>query len=137
MAEIPKSNQSRNRSRNYKSEKQIYRRWDQVPRSSKHPLSTGHTRREPSSMIMNAELSKSVCQVKSNHWYEICQITYGLMKVCNYELDHCKSHRTCKMLTSNETVEIPVTSTCLSVVYLDSKTDRMLSRPLHIKSVER
>jgi hypothetical protein len=39
----------------------IFRRWDQVPRRSKHPLSTGQTHREPSSMIMNAELS-AVCQ---------------------------------------------------------------------------
>jgi hypothetical protein len=39
----------------------IYRRWDQVLKRSKHPLLTGHTRREPSSMIMNAELS-AVCQ---------------------------------------------------------------------------
>jgi hypothetical protein len=34
-----------------------YRRWDQVPRRSKHTLLTDHTCREPSSMIMNAELS--------------------------------------------------------------------------------
>jgi hypothetical protein len=59
------------------------------------------------------------------------------MKVCNYELGHCNSHRTCETLTSNETVEIPATSTCLSEVYPDSETDRMQSRPLHIKSVER
>jgi hypothetical protein len=44
---------------------QIYRRWDQVPRRSKHPLSTGHTRREPSSMIMNAELSAVKVSVPS------------------------------------------------------------------------
>jgi hypothetical protein len=37
------------------------RRWDQVPRRSKHSMSTGHTRHEPSSMIMDAELS-AVCQ---------------------------------------------------------------------------
>jgi hypothetical protein len=35
----------------------IYRRWDQVPRRSKHPLLIDHTRHEPSSMTMNAELS--------------------------------------------------------------------------------
>ena len=35
-------------------------------------------------------------------------------------------HRTCETLTSNETVEIPVTSTCMSVVYFDSKNDRMI-----------
>jgi hypothetical protein len=34
----------------------IYRRWDQVPKRSKHPLLIDHTRREPSSMIMNADL---------------------------------------------------------------------------------
>jgi hypothetical protein len=107
---------------------QIYRRWDQVPRRSKHPLSIDHTRREPSSMIMNAELSAvKVCQVRSNYWYEKCHTTYGSMKVCNYKLDHCNGHRTwrCKTLTSNETVEIPVTLTCLTVMYFDSKTDRM------------
>jgi hypothetical protein len=37
------------------------RRWGQVPRRSKHPVSTGYTRRGPSSMTMNAELS-AVCQ---------------------------------------------------------------------------
>jgi hypothetical protein len=34
-----------------------YWRWDQVPRRSKHPLPTGHTRCEPNSIIVNAELS--------------------------------------------------------------------------------
>jgi hypothetical protein len=47
------------------------------------------------------------------------------MKVCNYELYHWTSHIICKTLTSNETVDIPVTSTCLSVVYPNSKTDRV------------
>jgi hypothetical protein len=42
----------------------IYRRWDQVPRS-KHPLLIDHTRREPSSMIMNAELSAVKVSVSS------------------------------------------------------------------------
>jgi hypothetical protein len=59
----------------------------------------------------------SECQVRSNNWYEKCQTTRGSMKVCNYELDHC--HSTFEKLTSNETVEIPVTPTCLSVVYPD------------------
>jgi hypothetical protein len=43
----------------------IYRRWDQVPRRSKHPLLIDHTRREPSSMIMNAELSAVKVNVPS------------------------------------------------------------------------
>jgi hypothetical protein len=93
----------------------------QVSRRSKHPLSTGHTCCEPSSMILNTELS-TVCQSQS--------AKYGLiigmkMKVCSFELDHCNGHRIFETLTSNETAEIPVTSSYLSVVYPDSKTDRM------------
>jgi hypothetical protein len=34
-----------------------YQRWDQVPGMNKHLLPTGYTRRLPSFMIMNAELS--------------------------------------------------------------------------------
>jgi hypothetical protein len=47
------------------------------------------------------------------------------MKVYDNKLDDCNDHITCKTLTSNETVEIPVILTCLPVVYPDSKTDRM------------
>jgi hypothetical protein len=43
----------------------INRRWDQVPRRSKHPLLIDHTRRELSSMIMNAELSAVKVNVSS------------------------------------------------------------------------
>jgi hypothetical protein len=43
----------------------IYRRKDQVPRRSKHLLLIDHTRREPSSMIMNAELSAVKVSVSS------------------------------------------------------------------------
>jgi hypothetical protein len=43
----------------------IYQRWDQVPRRSKHPLLIDHTRREPSFMIMNAELSAVKVRVPS------------------------------------------------------------------------
>jgi hypothetical protein len=56
-----------------------------VPRTSKHPLSTGHTRRKPSFMIMNAELSAVKVSVPSNvqlfNLYDKCQTTYGSMKV--------------------------------------------------------
>jgi hypothetical protein len=69
MAKIPKSNQSRNPSRNYRSNKQLgirkYRRWDQVSRRSKHPLPTDRTRREPSFIIVNAELSAVKVSVSS------------------------------------------------------------------------
>jgi hypothetical protein len=73
------------------------------------------------SWMRTCPLSKSVCQVRSNYWYEKCHRTYGAMKVCNYKLDHCNGHRTCESLASIETVEIPVSLTCLSVVYFDSK----------------
>jgi hypothetical protein len=69
------------------------------------------------SWMRSYPLSKSVCQVRSNYWYEKCQTTHGSEKVCNYILDHCNGHRPCEMQTSNETVINPVTSTCLSVVY--------------------
>ena len=60
------------------------------------------------------------------------------MKVFNYKLNHNNNgHRTSETATSNETVEIPVLSNCLSVVYPDLKNARMWSRPLHIESVER
>jgi hypothetical protein len=66
----------------------IYRRWDAVPRRSKHPLLIDHTctRREPSS-LMSYRLSKSVCQVRSNYWYEKCQTIYMYCsrKVCNHK----------------------------------------------------
>jgi hypothetical protein len=43
----------------------IYWRWDQVPRRSKHPLLIDHIRHEPSSMIMNAEVSAVKVSVSS------------------------------------------------------------------------
>jgi hypothetical protein len=109
-------------------------RWDHVSWGCKHPLWTGHTRRNHKVLRC---LSKSVYQVRSSYWYEKCQTTHASMKVCNSELDHCNGHKTCQTLTSNETVEIPVTSTFLLVVYPDSKYDRMYGRPLYIESVER
>jgi hypothetical protein len=65
MAKIPKSDQSKKktvgntnqRNKWANTDPRIYRRWDQVPRRTKHPLLIDHTRRKPSSMIMNAELS--------------------------------------------------------------------------------
>jgi hypothetical protein len=75
--------------------------------------------------MRSCPLSKSVCQAWCNYWYEKCRTTYGSMKVCDYELDHCNGHRTWETLTSNETVEISVTSTCLSVVYPVLKTDHI------------
>jgi hypothetical protein len=72
MAKIPKSNLSRNQvgitSQIHKwanTDPRKYRRWNQVPRRSKHPLPTGHTRREPSSIIVNADLSAVKVSVSS------------------------------------------------------------------------
>jgi hypothetical protein len=62
MAKIPKSDQSQiqvgNTNQRNKWANTIYRRWDQVPRRSKHPLFIDHTGREPSSMIMNEYILK-------------------------------------------------------------------------------
>jgi hypothetical protein len=79
--------------------------------------------RVPLSWMQSYPLSETVCQVRSNYWYEKCQRTYGSVKVCNHKLDQCNGHRAWETPTSNETIEIPVTSTCQSVVYPDSKTD--------------
>jgi hypothetical protein len=42
-----------------------YRRWDQVPRRSKHPLPTARTLRGPSSIIVNADSSAVKVSVPS------------------------------------------------------------------------
>jgi hypothetical protein len=48
-----------------------------VPRRSKHPLLIDHTHREPSSMIMNAELS-AFCQSQCAKY----GLTIGMKNVC-------------------------------------------------------
>jgi hypothetical protein len=53
------------------------------------------------------------------------------------KLDRCNDHKICGKLPVNETVETSVTSTCLSVDCLESKTDRMLNKLLHTGSAER
>jgi hypothetical protein len=133
MAKISASNLSRNTSRNYKS--------NNTNVLTRNPSQTGGGIRclrgvsipcwpvkpavspVPLSWMPSYMQTKSVC--RSNYLYEKCQTTYGSMKVCNYELDHCNCHRTCEKPISNETVEFPVPSTCLSVVYPDSKSDCM------------
>jgi hypothetical protein len=42
-----------------------YRRWDQMSRRNEHLLPTGRNRREPSSIIVNAELSAVKVSVSS------------------------------------------------------------------------
>jgi hypothetical protein len=115
------------RNKRVNTDRRIYQRWDQVPRrrSILCRSVTPAVNPVPWSWMQSYPLSKSVCQVWSNYWYEKYQKTYGSMNVCNYELHHCNCHSTCEILTSNTTVEIPSTSTCLSVVNADSKTYRM------------
>jgi hypothetical protein len=45
-----------------------------------------------------------------------------LMEDCNDELDPYNGRTTCEVLSLNEMVEIPATSTCLSVTCLDINT---------------
>jgi hypothetical protein len=40
--------------------------------------------------MRNYPPSKSVCQKRSNYWYEQCQTTFGLVSGCR--LDHCNDH---------------------------------------------
>jgi hypothetical protein len=106
-----------------------------MPKRSKHPLPTGHTCREPSFMIIRKQ--SQYAKYGLTIGIKKCHTTYGLMKVCNYKLDLCNDHRTCKILTTNRTVEITVKSTCLSAVFPDTKSDLMQSRPLHIDPFEK
>jgi hypothetical protein len=61
------------------------------------------------------------------YWEEKCRTTFSLVIVCNCRLDHCNGHKTCEKLIINESEEILVTSTCLSVAYPDLKTDQVLA----------
>jgi hypothetical protein len=55
----------------------------------------------------------------------------GLRKGCMSKKDCCNDHKIYGKLPVNETVETPITSTCLSVDYLELKSDCMPSKPLH------
>jgi hypothetical protein len=46
----------------------------------------------------------------------------------------CNDRKYCRKLLVNETVEIPVTPTCLPVDCLEQKTDRMSNKLLHTES---
>jgi hypothetical protein len=52
--------------------------WDQVPRRSKHPLSTGHIRHEPSSIIVNVGVIR--CQSQCAKY----GLTIGMKNVGRY-----------------------------------------------------
>ena len=78
-----------------------------------------------------------MCQERPNDWYEKHQTAFDLMEGCTGKLDRYNDRKIYEMLTLNETVETPVTSTCVSAAYLDSKTDHIQNKLLHIESAER
>jgi hypothetical protein len=53
------------------------------------------------------------------------------MEGCIGKLVRCNDRTVCRKLPVNETEETPVRSTCLSVDYLELKTDRMSNKLLH------
>jgi hypothetical protein len=109
-----------------------------VPRRSKHPLSTGHTRREPYSVSGKRyePYSRSMCQLLNN-WYETYQTACGLKEGCLGKLDRCYDYKICGKLPVNKTVETLMISTFLSVDCLQLKTDCMLNKLLHTESASR
>jgi hypothetical protein len=54
--------------------------------------------------------------------YEMEVSSIYLMEGCNDKLDRYNDRTKCEVLTLNETVETPATSTCLSVTCLDINT---------------
>jgi hypothetical protein len=78
-----------------------------------------------------------VYQERFNDWYETHQTAFGLKEGCIGKLDHYNDRKICGHLPLNETVEIPLTSFCLSVDCLKLKTDRMSSKLLHTESAAR
>jgi hypothetical protein len=69
---------------------------------------------------------------RRNDRYETRQTAFGPKKGCIGKLDRYRNHKTCGKLLVNETVETPMTSTFLSVDYLELKIDRMSNKLLHI-----
>jgi hypothetical protein len=70
------------------SDTDIYQRWNQVPTSSRHPLSTSHTHRKPyyKSGKWNNPKSKSAYQERSNNWYVTQQTAFGPIEGCTGKL---------------------------------------------------
>jgi hypothetical protein len=76
------------------------RRYDQVPRKSKYPLLTGHTRRSPVAEIRYTGLivygNESVKSSTKHH------SAYGPVIICNCKQGYYSDRRICKMMTLNE-----------------------------------
>jgi hypothetical protein len=76
-----------------------------------------------------------VCQEQLKDWLETHQT--ALMEGCNGKLDRYNDRKISRKLSIDKTVETPVTSFCLSIDCLKSKTDRMSNKSLHIESAAR
>jgi hypothetical protein len=96
--------------------------WYQVPRS-KHSSLTGET---PLAQFLDhvsrviyrqSQCAKNGLTIGMTH---VTHLTQWKFVAVNYNVGLCNDHRTCETLTSNETSEIPVTSTVLPVAYLYS-----------------
>ena len=69
--------------------------------------------------------------------YEMEVSSVYLMEGCNDKLDRYNDRTACEVMSLNETVETPATSTCLSVTCLDINIWVIVeNKLLHIKSVE-
>ena len=92
------------------------RRRDQVPRRSKHPLLTGHTRRAPLVEIRYTGLpvvKASMDMTVYNKLYETNHSAYGPVIICNRKQGHYNDRRICEMMTLNEIHYNLATSTYL------------------------
>jgi hypothetical protein len=68
-----------------------------VPRRSKHPLLTGHTRHAPLVEIRhNLEMTVSIKEYETNH------SAYEPVIICNRKQAHCSDGRNCEMMTLND-----------------------------------
>jgi hypothetical protein len=103
-----------------------------VPRRSKHPLLTGHTRRAP---LVEIKYEITCCQSQYGNdsltLYGTSPSAYVPVIFCNRKQGHYNNRRLCKMMTLNEIHYNPATSIFLYVVCLVLKsphTQNMLLR---------
>lgn len=71
------------------------------------------------------------------YMYETRQTEFRLMQDCICKLGHPNSHTICEILTLNETVKTRITSTYLTLVCLDLRTDHTYNTFSHIESVRK
>jgi hypothetical protein len=81
-------------------------------------------------LYWNKQFPDITNEERHNFWYEKCQTPVDSMKVCNCGSGESNDRKTSNTLAPNETADISATSTCLSIVCPNSKTDLMQSKPL-------